>query len=69
MAANKIDPVNIQAFWRVYSALVDGLLREGAHAEVTLVLRDRGVQIVRVNRTFLPGDLPQIPQVPGNLHR
>jgi len=52
------QPSQIDAFWAVYSALVAGLLRENAHAEVTLVVRDQKIQLVRVNRTFLPNDLP-----------
>lgn len=37
------------------------LMKHRAHAEVSIVVRDGTIQIVKVNQTFLPQTLPSDP--------
>lgn len=52
--------VDLALFWRLFTKLVGALLKERAHAEISIVIRDGSVQIVRVNRTFQPSNLPDV---------
>lgn len=47
-------------FWTMFGRLVAHMLGEHAFAEVVLTLKDGQIQFVRVNRTFLPGNMPQV---------
>lgn len=47
-------------FWTALGRLVAQLLDERAHVQVVLTLKDGSIQLVAVNRTFLPSDLPKV---------
>lgn len=47
-------------FWRLFTKLVQALLKERAHAEVILTIRDGKIQLVRINRSYQPGNLPDV---------
>jgi hypothetical protein len=44
-------------FWRLFGLVVSRLIGERAHAEVVLVMAEGKLQRVRINRSFLPGDI------------
>lgn len=50
--------LDLDLFWRLYSRYVGRLMRENAHAEVTLIMRDGIIQQVRVAQNYLPSALP-----------
>ena len=61
MAQPSTDPpLNLDAFWRVFTKLVAGLMRQHAHAEITLTFQQGTIQLVRVNRSYRPKDLPDL---------
>lgn len=47
-------------FWTMFGRMIVHLLGERAFAEVVLTLKDGHIQFVRINRTYLPGNLPQV---------
>lgn len=47
-------------FWNVLGRLVVGMLGQRAHGDVIITLKDGKVQLVRVHRSYLPADLPQV---------
>lgn len=53
------EPLNLEMFWRLYTRLVGRLLTEKAHAEVVLIIQEGAIRQVRVNRSYLPRDLPK----------
>jgi hypothetical protein len=56
------DPkLDLPTFWALYSKLVGGLMKEGAHAEVALSIQGGQIKQVRVNRSYLPANLPNLP--------
>lgn len=36
------------------------LLGERAHCDIVITLKDGGIQMVRVNRSYLPSELPKV---------
>lgn len=52
--------MNFPAFWQLFAKVVGGLMGQKAHAEVTLTLRDGQIQLVRINRTYSPENLPNV---------
>ena len=62
MAGRPGEPVDsFGVFGRLFLSLVAKLMREHAHyAEVTIIISEGNLRQVRVNRSFLPTDLPQV---------
>lgn len=61
MLMNQNAPTpGLPVFISLFSRLVAKLLAERAHCDVVLQLKDGKVQLVRVNRSYLPGELPQV---------
>lgn len=58
MAAAQVQQVDAAAFWARFQHLVTSLVRRRAHVEVVIVIRDGKLQIVRVNESILPTNLP-----------
>lgn len=58
MAATAHEPLNLDEFWRRYSRLVGRLIKEKAHADVVLVMRDGVIQFIRIDRSLRPAMLP-----------
>lgn len=54
------EPVGFPVFWHMLSRMVAALLGERAFADVVLIMRDGKISQVRVNRTFLPEQLPKV---------
>lgn len=54
-------PLDPATFFSLYNKLIVGLMREGAHAEVALSIQQGIIKQVRVNRSYLPGNLPSLP--------
>ena len=52
-------PLNIKVFWEMFSRMVGRHLQERAHAEITLVLQEGSVRIVRINRTYRPDSISE----------
>lgn len=50
----------LPVFITLFSRLIAKLLAERAHCDVVLQLKEGKVQLVRVNRSYLPADLPQV---------
>lgn len=48
------------AFWQLFTKVVGRLINEKAHTEVTITLRDGQIQLVRINRTYSPENLPNV---------
>ena len=48
-------------FVGIFARFVAQLLAERAHATVQLTLKDGHIQLVRVDRSYLPGQLPRLP--------
>lgn len=46
--------------WSMLGRLIVQLLGAKAHADVVIQIKDGNVQIVRVNQSFLPSNLPQV---------
>ena len=57
-AAPQQPPVTI--FWAALSRLFARLLGENAHADLVVTVRDGKVVLVRVDRRYLPQDIPQV---------
>ncbi len=53
-------PVDAASFWARFQRLVAGLQIEHAHANVVLIIQDGTIKQVRVDRSFLPGSLPDV---------
>jgi hypothetical protein len=47
-------------FWAMLGRVVSGLTTTGAHAEVTVIIKDGKPALVRVTQTCLPGQLPKL---------
>lgn len=47
-------------FWRLYERLVLRLSKERAHAEVVLIVHEGSIRQVRINRSYLPANLPEV---------
>jgi hypothetical protein len=61
MAGRPGEPVDsFGIFGRLFLSLVAKLMREHAHAEVVIIIAEGNLRQVRVNRSFLPTDLPQV---------
>lgn len=60
MAPSQVEPLNLEVFWRLYGKLVTRLMRERAHAEVVILMRAGDLTQVRINRSYLPRDLPEL---------
>lgn len=54
------EPLNFVAFWTLLGRLAAGLMRQRANGELTLIFSDGHVRLVRVNRQYLPENLPEI---------
>lgn len=52
--------LNLSAFWGLFAKLVGRLGRERAHAEIVLIMHEGQIRQVRVNRSYLPQDLPEV---------
>lgn len=52
-----VDP---GVFWMRLQRLILGLQVEHAHANIVLVMQDGVLRQVRVDRSFLPGALPDV---------
>lgn len=59
MANVPVEPLNLELFWRTFSRFVMRQLKERGQTEITLVLRDGHFQVVRLNRSFFPQNLPE----------
>jgi hypothetical protein len=44
----------------LFGRLISRLMTDHAHAEVVLTIQDGNLRQVRVNRSYLPGDLPKV---------
>jgi hypothetical protein len=53
--------LNLGTFWGLFGKLIARLAREHAHAEVVLIMHEGQIKQVRVNRSYLPENLPDIP--------
>jgi hypothetical protein len=60
MANSPAEPLNFGTFWSLLGKLVVRLMKERMHGEVVLVFHEGNLSIVRVNRSFLPGNLPEV---------
>lgn len=49
--------LSVEKFFVGYRHLLERLMREHMHGEVTLVIQDGVIRSVRVNRTYLPAVL------------
>jgi hypothetical protein len=50
----------INVFWAMLGRVIAKMLGERAHADIIITIKDGSVQMVRVNRSYLPGSLPQL---------
>lgn len=50
---------SLAVFASQLARLLAALQAEHAHGQVVIVLKDGQIQIVHVNRSFMPGDLPK----------
>jgi hypothetical protein len=62
---NSAPPANaptpgFPVFWTMFGRIVAQMLGERAFAEIVVTLKDGNIQFVRVNRTYLPGNLPKV---------
>lgn len=60
MAPRQADPLDIGLFWRLLSRLVGKLMEQHAHAEVVLIMQEGKIRQVRINRSYLPANLPEV---------
>lgn len=59
MAVPPTEPaVDVVVFWQNFSRLVTRRMKERMHGEITLVLQDGRIRLVRENRSHAPGNLP-----------
>lgn len=54
------QPVNFSVFADRLTKLIGALAAGKAHAEVSVQIQDGTIKYVRVNRGFLPSDLPDV---------
>jgi hypothetical protein len=59
VAPTQTEPLNFQTFWSLLARLVTRQMRERAHAEIVLIIQDGNIRQVRVNRSYLPANLPE----------
>lgn len=59
MAPAQADPLNFGVFWSLLGKLVARMMKEHAHAEVVLIMHEGSIRQVRINRSYLPGNLPE----------
>lgn len=59
MAPTQADPLNFGTFWSLLGKLVVRLMKERAHGEIVLILQEGSIQRIRINRSYLPGNLPE----------
>jgi hypothetical protein len=52
--------LNFPFFWGLLGRLAVKLLKERAHGEITLIFENGNIKIVRVNRVYLPNNLPDV---------
>jgi len=58
--AGEQQQLNFATFWTSLGKLVVRLLRERAHGEIVITIQDGNLRLVRVNRNYLPTDLPDL---------
>jgi len=51
---------SLQVFVVQVGRLLDMLLKQRAHAQIVIIVKDGQLQPVHVNQTFLPGELPKV---------
>ena len=59
VARPPVPLVDFGVFWNLVGHLVTRIIKEKGHGEVSIVVRDGRLQYVKVDRTFLPGSLPE----------
>lgn len=57
--ADSPQPLNLGSFWALLGKVALRLVKERAHAEISVIFDNGTIKIVRVNRTYLPGNLPE----------
>lgn len=50
---------SVQVFWTMLGNMFVRLLGQRAHAQIIITVKDGTIQLVHVNQTFLPSDLPK----------
>lgn len=52
--------LNFGVFWGLFGRLVARLCRERAHAEIVIIMHEGQIRQVRINRSYLPQDIPDL---------
>lgn len=52
--------MDLIGFLRLFGGVVHQLVKQKAHVDLTLSLRDGQIKFVRIDRTYLPQNLPNV---------